>query len=59
MWLLLYLACAPLAARVHKIATYDCIDPENHGQTHVVRRSEPTTLCLYIGPGGDWNRNIS
>jgi len=37
---------------------YDCIDPGNPELTSIVRRGEITTLCLYVGPEGDWNDNI-
>lgn len=37
------------------IATYDCVDPNNREIAHVVRRGEITTVCLYVGPDGDWN----
>mmetsp|Transcript_3079 Transcript_3079/g.5938 ORF Transcript_3079/g.5938 Transcript_3079/m.5938 type:complete len:400 (-) Transcript_3079:388-1587(-) len=37
---------------------YHCIDPINNEQTSTVRRGEEATLCLYIGPDGDWNNNI-
>ncbi|KAL7534151.1 hypothetical protein ACHAXR_005674 [Thalassiosira sp. AJA248-18] len=41
------------------IAPYDCFDPNNRELTFKVRRGEITTICLYIGPGGDWNSNIN
>eukprot|EP00571_Detonula_confervacea_P012126 CAMPEP_0172313488 /NCGR_PEP_ID=MMETSP1058-20130122/20296_1 /TAXON_ID=83371 /ORGANISM="Detonula confervacea, Strain CCMP 353" /LENGTH=272 /DNA_ID=CAMNT_0013027145 /DNA_START=53 /DNA_END=871 /DNA_ORIENTATION=- len=42
----------------HTIAKYDCVDPSNREIAHVVRRGEITTICLYVGPDGDWNSNI-
>jgi len=37
------------------IATYDCVDPNNREIASVVRRGAITTVCLYVGPDGDWN----
>ena len=31
---------------------YDCFDPT---APSLVRRGQSTTVCLYVGPGGDWN----
>ena len=56
--LLLCWAAVPLALAQDKIASYDCVDPNNRESTYRVRRGELTTVCLYIGPGGDWNSNI-
>ena len=41
------------------ITSYDCIDPNNREVTHQVRRGDITTVCVYVGPDGDWNNNIS
>jgi hypothetical protein len=46
-------------ANSDSISSYDCVDPSNRGGTHVVRRGEPTTVCLYVGPAGNWNSNIN
>jgi hypothetical protein len=27
--------------------------------TYTVRRGETTTVCLYVGPAGNWNNNVS
>lgn len=37
---------------------YSCIDPLNLYTTEV-RKGENTTVCLYVGPDGDWNSDIS
>lgn len=37
------------------ITPYDCVDPNNRELTYLLRRGENTTVCLYIGPDGDWN----
>mmetsp|Transcript_34590 Transcript_34590/g.63857 ORF Transcript_34590/g.63857 Transcript_34590/m.63857 type:complete len:421 (-) Transcript_34590:283-1545(-) len=37
---------------------YDCIDPANPEITSTLRRGDLATLCLYVGPDGDWNNNI-
>lgn len=34
---------------------YDCFDPT---APSLVRRGQSTTVCLYVGPGGDWNSDI-
>lgn len=41
------------------ITSFDCIDPNNREVTHQVRRGDITTVCVYVGPDGDWNDNIS
>lgn len=41
-----------------RISSYDCVDPSNREGTHVIRRGQMTTVCLYVGPAGDWNRNL-
>ncbi|KAL7552765.1 hypothetical protein ACHAWF_016008 [Thalassiosira exigua] len=63
--LLILLAAVPVAtsqeasnataATATTVAAYDCIDPSNRANTARVRRGELTTVCLYVGPGGDWN----
>ena len=40
------------------ITSYDCVDPNNREVTHQVRKGDITTVCLYVGPNGDWNNNI-
>lgn len=37
--------------------SFECYDPNNPATRYVVR-GEITTVCLFIGPGGDWNNNI-
>lgn len=38
---------------------FDCVDPRNPSLTSIVRKGDPTTVCLFVGPDGDWNDNIS
>eukprot|EP00978_Attheya_sp_CCMP212_P015281 scaffold39385_cov46-Attheya_sp.AAC.3 len=33
-----------------------CNDPNFPGGPHVVKRGDPTTVCLTLGPNGDWGR---
>lgn len=52
--------CLPLLAFSQNTQkSYDCYDPNNREDTHQVRRGEIMTVCLYVGPGGDWNSDIS
>ena len=46
-------------ANSNSISSYDCVDPNNRGGTHVVRRGELTTVCVYVGPAGNWNSNVN
>jgi len=38
-------------------SSFHCVDPRssNRKRTHLVRRGEETTMCLFIGPSGNWN----
>jgi hypothetical protein len=41
-------------------SSFHCVDPRssnNINRTHLVRRGEETTICLFIGPAGNWNSN--
>jgi hypothetical protein len=40
-------------------SSFHCVDPRssNLNRTHIVRRGEETTICLFIGPAGNWNSN--
>jgi hypothetical protein len=40
-------------------SSFDCVDPRNPSLTSIVRKGDPTTVCLFVGPDGDWNDNIS
>ena len=40
-------------------SSFDCVDPRNPTLTRIVRKGDPTTVCLFVGPDGDWNNNIS
>mmetsp|Transcript_21000 Transcript_21000/g.37925 ORF Transcript_21000/g.37925 Transcript_21000/m.37925 type:complete len:366 (-) Transcript_21000:318-1415(-) len=33
-----------------------CNDPNTPGAPHVVKRGDPTTVCLTLGPNGNWGR---
>lgn len=52
---ILLLFCCLMAVRPDFISAYDCFDPNNREVTQRVRRGELTTICLYVGPGEDWN----
>ena len=41
------------------ITSFDCIDPNNREVTHQVRRGDITTVCVYVGPDGNWNDNVN
>lgn len=57
--LLCLVAAHPALSQNRTISSYDCVDPTNREIAHVVRRGEITTVCLYVGPDGDWNSNIN
>jgi len=38
--------------------SYDCIDPNNRERTVALRRGDITTICLYVGPDGNWNDDV-
>lgn len=44
---------------VQTVKAYDCFDPNNREKTGWITRGDITTICLYVGPGGDWNENIN
>ena len=52
---LLGLSAFPFAGAQEVPASYACIDPSNPAMTTHVYRGEDTTICLYAGPGGNWN----
>jgi len=55
---ILILSNVPSTHSQSTITSYDCVDPNNREVTHQVRKGDITTVCLYVGPNGDWNNNI-
>ena len=55
---ILILSKIPSTYSQSTITSYDCVDPNNRELTHQVRKGDITTVCLYVGPNGDWNNNI-
>ena len=55
---ILILSNIPSTYSQSTITSYDCVDPNNREVTHQVRKGDITTVCLYVGPNGDWNNNI-
>jgi len=55
---ILILSNIPSTFSQSTITSYDCVDPNNREVTHQVRKGDITTVCLYVGPNGDWNNNI-
>ena len=56
--LILILPNIPSTYSQSTITSYDCVDPNNREVTHQLRKGDITTVCLYVGPNGDWNNNI-
>ena len=56
---LLLLTTLPVSQSQSTITSYDCVDPNDRERTHQVRRGDLTTICLYVGPDGDWNSDIN
>eukprot|EP00956_Cyclotella_meneghiniana_P020635 scaffold36680_cov51-Cyclotella_meneghiniana.AAC.4 len=55
--LLLSIIPALIHAQNSTSSSYSCIDPSLPHST--VFKGQETTICLYAGPGGDWNSDIS
>ena len=55
----LLLTTLPVSQSQSTITSYDCVDPNDRERTHQVRRGDLTTICLYVGPDGDWNSDIN
>ena len=56
---LILLTSLPVTLSQSTITSYDCVDPNDRERTHQVRRGDLTTICLYVGPDGDWNSDIN
>jgi hypothetical protein len=56
--IILILSNIPSTYSQSTITSYDCVDPNNREVTHQLRKGDITTVCLYVGPNGDWNNNI-